>query len=195
MRKNAVIALYNLEGAEILNELIESDEYSYKVKDKAQEILDELAKLQSKTFAYFAVDNLSYLVKNGRLSAALGFIGGIMKIKPIIFLGDDTGLLKIHEKVRTLKKAIEREFELLEEGVANAKEVVFLAQDSGRPEQGQYLVNRIKESFTEKMVTIGYSPISPVIGAHSGPGLLGVGAIIIDDLLEKEEFKKSIMCV
>ena len=40
------------------------------------------------------------------------------------------------------------------------------------------------------MISVGYSPISPVIGAHSGPGLLGIGAVILDDLLEKEELKK-----
>jgi fatty acid-binding protein DegV len=91
--------------------------------------------MQDNTFAYFVVDNLKYLVKNGRLSGALGFIGGIMKIKPIIFLGDDSGLLKIHEKVRTLKKALKREFELIEEGTNDAKEVIFLAQDSGRPDE------------------------------------------------------------
>ena len=157
---------------------------------QAEEILKELEKMQNNTFAYFVVDNLKYLVKNGRLNAALGFIGGIMKIKPIIFLGDETGKLKIHEKVRTLNKALDREFHLLSEGVADAKEVVFLAQDSGRPEMGQKLVERLKQDYSEKMVSVGYSPISPVIGAHSGPGLLGVGAIILDDLLEKEELKK-----
>lgn len=156
----------------------------------AVEILNELEKMQNNTFAYFVVDNLKYLVKNGRLSAALGFIGGIMKIKPIIFLGDETGLLKIHEKVRTLNKALDREFKLLSDGVENAKEVIFLAQDSGRPEMGQKLVERLKEDYKEKMISVGYSPISPVIGAHSGPGLLGVGAIILDNLLEKEELKK-----
>jgi len=39
--ENAVVALYNLEGADILNEILESEEYSYKVKEKAREILDE----------------------------------------------------------------------------------------------------------------------------------------------------------
>ena len=39
--ENAVIALYNLEGTDILTEILESENYSYKVKDKAQEILDE----------------------------------------------------------------------------------------------------------------------------------------------------------
>ena len=120
----------------------------------AVEILNELEKMQNNTFAYFVVDNLKYLVKNGRLSAALGFIGGIMKIKPIIFLGDETCLLKIHEKVRTLNKALDREFKLLSDGVENAKEVIFLAQDSGRPEMGQKLVERLKEDYKEKMLIV-----------------------------------------
>ena len=155
-----------------------------------EQILKELKNMQDNTFAYFVVDNLKYLVKNGRLSEALGFIGGIMKIKPIIFLGDDSGLLKIHEKVRTLKKALKREFELIEEGTNGAKEVIFLAQDSGRPDEIKKMIEELKAKFAGKTVSIGYSPIAACIGAHSGPGLLGIGAIKIDNLVEKEELKK-----
>lgn len=155
-----------------------------------EQILKELKNMQDNTFAYFVVDNLKYLVKNGRLSAALGFIGGIMKIKPIIFLGDDTGLLKIHEKVRTLNKALKREFELVEEGIQDANEVIFLAQDSGRPDEIKEMIETLKNKFQNKLISVGYSPISPCIGAHSGPGLLGIGAIKIDNLVEKEELKK-----
>ena len=159
-------------------------------KYEPEQILKELKNMQDNTFAYFVVDNLKYLVKNGRLSGALGFIGGLMKIKPIIFLGDDTGLLKIHEKVRTLKRALKREFELVEEGVKDAKEVIFLAQDSGRPEAIKVMIEEMKLKFGEKVVSVGYSPIAACIGAHSGPGLLGIGAIKLDNLAEKEELKK-----
>ena len=155
-----------------------------------EQILIELKKMQDNTFAFFAVDNLKYLVKNGRLSAAAGFLGGLMKIKPIIFLGDDTGLLKIHEKVRTLKKAVNRQYELVLDKVANSKEAIFLAQDTNRPEQIKLMAEELKAKVSNKMVGFGYAPISPCIGAHTGSGLLGLGAITIDDLAEKEELKK-----
>ena len=94
------------------------------------------------------------------------------------------------EKVRTLKRALKREFELVEEGVKDAKEVIFLAQDSGRPEAIKVMIEEMKHKFSEKVVSVGYSPIAACIGAHSGPGLLGIGAIKLDNLAEKEELKK-----
>ena len=157
-----------------------------------EQIIEELKKMQDNAFAFFAVDNLKYLVKNGRLGAAAGFIGGLMKIKPIIFLGDDTGLLKVHEKVRTLKKAVRREYELVLEKIQDSKEIILLAQDTARPEEIKKMLEEIKEKISCNIVSVGYAPISPCIGAHTGAGLLGLGAITIDNLLEKEELIKAI---
>ena len=155
-------------------------------------IIEELKIMQDNAFAFFAVDNLKYLVKNGRLGAAAGFIGGLMKIKPIIFLGDDTGLLKVHEKVRTLKKAVKRQYELVLDKIQNSKEIILLAQDTSRPEEIKKMIENIKSQINAEIISVGYAPISPCIGAHTGSGLLGLGAITIDNLKEKEELIKKL---
>ena len=51
-----------------------------------QEILDYSNYLINNQHAYFVVDDLSYLVKNGRLSGAAGFVGNLLKIKPVLEL-------------------------------------------------------------------------------------------------------------
>lgn len=157
------------------------------------DIIEELKVMQDNAFAFFVVDNLKYLVKNGRLSAAAGFIGGLMKIKPIIFLGDDTGLLKVHEKVRTLKKAIIREYDLVLSKIQSSKEVILLAQDTARPVEIKNMLEELKEKVTAEIVGYGYAPITPCIGAHTGAGLLGLGAITIDNLKEKEALKLKLI--
>lgn len=181
-RTTGVMQAHLAKYAEVLSEL------NY----EPEEIIKELSIMQDNAFAYFAVDNLKYLVKNGRLSSAAGFIGGLMKIKPIIFLGDDTGLLKVHEKVRTLKKAISREYELVLDKISNSKEIILLAQDTSRPNEINVMLDELKSQIKCQIVSVGYAPISPCIGAHTGSGLLGLGAITIDNLKEKEALKKAL---
>ena len=71
-----------------------------------QEILDYTQYLIDNQHAYFVVDDLNYLVKNGRLSGAQGFIGNLLKIKPVLELTKDGRIVSV-EKVRTHGRAVE----------------------------------------------------------------------------------------
>lgn len=62
-----------------------------------EEIMDECQKFADQTVAYLIVDDLKYLVKNGRLNAVSGFIGGLAKIKPILQLAKN-GTIDVFEK-------------------------------------------------------------------------------------------------
>lgn len=63
-----------------------------------EEIMDECQKFADQTVAYLIVDDLKYLVKNGRLNAVSGFIGGLAKIKPILQLAKN-GTIDVFEKL------------------------------------------------------------------------------------------------
>ena len=63
------------------------------------EILSRSEYLRDHFCGYFVVDDLTYLVKNGRLSGAAGFIGGILKIKPVLELNKD-GKIVTKEKIK-----------------------------------------------------------------------------------------------
>ena len=54
------------------------------------------------------------------------------------------------------------------------------------------MIDNIKTSISAEIISVGYAPISPCIGAHTGSGLLGLGAITIDNLKEKEELIKEL---
>ena len=72
-----------------------------------EEIFKECDHMSDNSKTYFLVDDLKYLVKNGRLNVVSGFIGGLMKIKPILQLGKNVdGKIEIFEKVRTHVKAL-----------------------------------------------------------------------------------------
>lgn len=148
-----------------------------------EEILAECEKLRNNTVAFFVVDDLKYLVKNGRLSTVEGFIGSLVGIKPILELNDE-GKIVPYEKVRTHKKAINRILEIVKEKSVGHKRVRYLVQHAGRHEDALELMERMKQEMPN-VESVEFSVITPTVGAHIGYGLLGIARIILDDLAEE----------
>jgi DegV family protein with EDD domain len=120
---------------------------------------------------WFAVDTLEYLRKGGRIGGASAWIGGALKIKPILTI--DREILPI-ERVRTRSRSLERlrgYARQLHESGADA----WVVQHIQDPETAATLAADCREIFQSEPAFI--SEIGPVIGAHVGPGLIGIGAI------------------
>ncbi len=120
---------------------------------------------------WFAVDTLEYLRKGGRIGGASAWIGGALKIKPILTIDRE---IKPIERVRTRARSLERlrgYARQLHESGADA----WVIQHIQDPETVAALAVDLHEIFGGKPAFI--SEIGPVIGAHVGPGLLGVGAV------------------
>ncbi len=148
------------------------------------EIFAECDKLADNSKTFFLVDDLKYLVKNGRLNAVSGFIGGLMKIKPILKLGTPTGTIDVFEKVRTHAKAVDRMIELVREDTKDAKNVIYIVQHTRRYDDACKLAERIKKFFPNAM-RVEISTVTPTVGAHIGNGVLSIGYLITDSLKEK----------
>lgn len=146
-------------------------------------IFRECEKLRNNTKAFFVVDDLKYLVKNGRLSTAKGIIAGIAKIKPILEL-DDEGRITPYEKVRTHNKAVNRMFELIELDSKDAKKVLYVVLHTRRKDDAMEIANKIKETQPNAF-RVEVETITPTVGAHIGCGVIGLGRIILDDLIEQ----------
>ena len=120
---------------------------------------------------WFAIDTLEYLRRGGRIAGAQAWLGSALQIKPILTVEDEITPV---ERVRTSKRAFERMVDLLRErGDAGAGG--WMVQHIQAPAEAAELMARGKEIFGTDPVT--FSEIGPVIGAHVGPGLLGVGGI------------------
>ena len=120
---------------------------------------------------WFAVDTLEYLRRGGRIGAARAWVGTALKIKPILTFEDEITPV---ERVRTRTRAIERLAEYAQ-GMTDKGEIGWLVQHVQEPEAAEKLAGELREMFGRDPVLI--SEISPVIGAHVGPGLLGVGGV------------------
>lgn len=145
-------------------------------------IFAECKKMSDQTVAYFVVDDLKYLIKNGRLSVASGLVGSLIRIKPILKLGL-SGKIETYEKIRTHTKAIERTIEIVKEETKNAKQVIYLIQHSNRLDEAIQLKKRLEKEYLNG-IRFDISTVPPTVGAHIGSGLLSVGYIILDGLKE-----------
>lgn len=121
------------------------------------------------TSAYFYVDTLDYLRRGGRIGAAQALLGSALAVKPLLQL--DGGRIELLEKVRTASRAIAR----LEEIVAarsGAGPVDIAVHHLAAPERATLLSERLRERVPG-LVDLHVSEVGAVIGAHTGPGLLG----------------------
>ena len=118
---------------------------------------------------WVTVDDLSHLKRGGRISATSAMVGTMLNVKPIIHM-DDEGRLINTAKVRGRKAAMEYiAAKLGETGVGYNNETVFIAHGDC-PADAAALEKLVKEKYGVKEVITGY--VGPVIGAHTGPGVL-----------------------
>ncbi|MBB5117452.1 DegV domain-containing protein [Streptomyces eurocidicus] len=136
--------------------------------------LDEVVAAAEKraqgTSAFFYVDTLDYLRRGGRIGAAQALLGSALAVKPLLQL--DGGRIELREKVRTASKAIARLEEIAVERAAAAP-VDIAVHHLAAPERAALLAERLRERVPG-LVELHVSEVGAVIGAHTGPGLLGV---------------------
>jgi DegV family protein with EDD domain len=120
---------------------------------------------------WFAVDTLEFLKRGGRIGTAQAWLGGALKIKPILTCdGEITPI----ERVRTSSRAFERMVDYLRSRHDDGCDA-WVVQHIQAAEQAEALVERGRAIFGSEPLFV--SEIGPVIGTHVGPGLLGVGGI------------------
>ncbi|MCR5654258.1 MAG: DegV family protein [Lachnospiraceae bacterium] len=126
-----------------------------------------------------AVRTLEYLVKGGRISKTSGFVGGALDIKPIIEV-DENGSLQATEKVRGWNKALNRVTQIVMEKGKDLDKQVIGTVHGMEPES----VEKVKAMLKEKAGVKGFidSRIGCAIGAHIGPGTVGI--VYLDEVNE-----------
>lgn len=142
----------------------EKGESAAQAKERADAVRDELK-------IWFVVDTLDYLRRGGRIGAARAWIGTTLKIKPILTLEEEiTPVERVRTRGRAFKRMVDYARQRHEAG-ADA----WVVQHVQDPETAERLIDACKPIFGCDPVFT--SEVGPVIGAHVGPGLLGVGGV------------------
>lgn len=120
---------------------------------------------------WFTVDDLVYLKRGGRVSAATALLGSMLNIKPVLHVDDEGHLVSV-AKVRGRKASIEALAKKLgETGLPGENDTVFICHGDCI-EDAAYLEKLVKEKYGVKEVLTYYT--GAVIGSHSGPGTLAL---------------------
>lgn len=136
------------------------------------QILARLEQMRRDTRIVLVVDTLEYLKRGGRIGTAAAFLGTLLNTKPILAVVE--GTLQPLDRVRTKKRALERLFSELEGQISTPRQPV---QAGIMHIAAQAELESLAALMTERFnITRFYtSELGPVVGAHLGPGALGVG--------------------
>jgi DegV family protein with EDD domain len=137
----------------------------------AREAADAAQALRRELKVWFAVDTLEFLRRGGRIGGAQAWLGATLKIKPILSI--ESEILPI-ERVRTSGRAFARLVEYLQARRDDGCDTFFV-QHVHAAEGAERLVERGREIYGREPEFV--SELGPVIGAHAGPGLLGVSGM------------------
>jgi len=136
-----------------------------------EEIVEILNRLKEKIVVVAALDTLKYLEKGGRLSKGQAVVGSLLNIKPIVAIKD--GEIKVIEKLRGKNKTVKWFDEWIEKNNYDLSDKTVLLFHGNAYDQLKLLRETIEDKY--KIKNIIENEIGPVIGTHSGPGVLGMG--------------------
>ena len=135
------------------------------------EVADRVAEARSNLKMWFGLDTLEFLRRGGRIGAARGWIGSTLRVKPILTVESEMAPV---ERVRTSARLFERLLDYARQRHESGADA-WAVQHINAPEMAERLSERCQDIFGRDPALA--SEIGPVLSAHTGPGLLGVGSI------------------
>jgi len=120
---------------------------------------------------WFTVDDLHFLKRGGRVSAATAVLGTMLSIKPVLHVDDEGHLIKVgtaRGRNASLKALVDH---MAETAIEPAEQTIFISHGDCEKD-AQIVADEVKARFGVKTVLLNH--VGPVIGAHSGPGTVAL---------------------
>ncbi len=136
-----------------------------------EEARDFAESTKLKVCHWFTVDDLMYLKRGGRVSAATAVLGTMLAIKPVLHVDDEGHLINM-SKARGRKAALAALADKVGELATDPAEQTMFLSHSDCLEDAQYVAGLIREKYGTADFRINF--IGPVIGAHTGPGCVAL---------------------
>jgi DegV family protein with EDD domain len=146
-------------------------------------ILDRLEKIRDATEVVYTLETLEYLQRGGRIGRVQALAGMLLKIKPIIHVDKKDGKYTTLGKERTVPKALEAIAEHISAKYGDQVPLWVTVLHGRFGEQAERLANLMRERVNVAKLEI--KRISPVLGVHTGPGIVGLAVVpmaLMDEL-------------
>lgn len=131
-------------------------------------------KARDHTGVYFAVETLEFLHRGGRIGGGARFLGTALNLKPVLALID--GRVEAIERIRTKSKAMDRVLELVAEKANGQSPIRLASLHANAPDEARSLLDRAAKQLNA--VESVFTEVSPVIGNHAGPGVVGLAYMV-----------------
>ena len=146
---------------------VQNRENGMAIEDNAEWILNN----RNNLCHWFTVDDLFFLKRGGRISAATAVVGTALSIKPVLHVDDDGHLIQM-ENVRGRKKSLDALVRHMQESIIEPdKQSVYISHGDCLKD-AQYVADKVKKLYNVKEVVVRL--LDPVIAAHSGPGTVAL---------------------
>jgi len=139
----------------------------------ARAIVEKVESMRPHLHTFFSVATLEFLRRGGRIGRASALLGSVLQVKPVLCIRD--GLVTPLERVRTFDRALNRIVELTRQVDRGSGVCIIVGHASAEVDAER--VGRELEPIAE---TLMVQPLGPVVGAHAGPGVVGVGCYPAD---------------
>lgn len=139
----------------------------------ATTVVERITAMRDQVQTYFSVATLEFLRRGGRIGRASALLGSVLQVKPVLCIRD--GLVTPLERVRTFDRALNRIIELARE-VDRGKGLCVVVGHADAEEDAE----RVARALEPMAETLMIQPLGPVVGAHAGPGVVGVGCYAAD---------------
>ena len=137
-----------------------------------ERILVLLDRVRAATDTVYTLATLRYLIHGGRISHLKGLLASVLNLKPLIGVEKEGGTYAQHGAARTLRAAILKIADVVAEQHAPGSALRVQVLHGNNPDGAALLHERMSELFACEWLPTG--PIAPVLGAHTGPGLVGL---------------------
>ncbi|HHX66273.1 MAG TPA: DegV family protein [Chloroflexi bacterium] len=118
----------------------------------------------------FTVDTLEYLYKGGRIGGAAALLGSLLKFKPLLYFSE--GRIDALERVRTSNRALTRMAEVMAEWLGSEEPLQAIVMDAAATDRANTLAKMLPNYIN--VVNVRVAAVPPVLGAHGGPGMVGL---------------------
>jgi DegV family protein with EDD domain len=139
----------------------------------AHTVVSRVEGMREQVRTYFSVATLEFLRRGGRIGRASALLGSVLQVKPVLCIRD--GLVTPLERVRTFERALNRIVELTRE-VDRGKGLCVIVGHADAETDAE----RVARELEAVADTLMIQPLGPVVGAHAGPGVVGVGCYPAD---------------
>jgi DegV family protein with EDD domain len=147
-----------------------------------EELLKKAEQLIANTFVYFSLDSLVHLERGGRIGKATAFVGGVMKIKPILSFTREEGEIMVPAKVHGRRAVMPKLVELVEKRILEHPNLPFhlIVAHGGLPEEREVLEMKLRSMYPQLRSCI-QTKIGAALSAYLGSGLLGAGVQFLEE--------------